>query len=931
LYYSNAPLAVRLLQEGAVIDDQCLSCLEELLRSGLHQILSTVIHHVERHNVHDTDVPRLLRLQIAVGKDPISSRDGENGPLQPIDCGPSLRAAAEFGQVDVITQLLRRETIDVDAADKADGITALHFAARNDHHEIVKLLHAHGAQSKMTDCDGRAAIHHAIRGNSYSCLEFFLKEASDDIPHDKDGNSLWHLASRERDKQTLEILARFLTPIPRLSSLKAKDGWSPLLCAASVGSVECLEWLLQAGCDVMDVANDGSTALHLAVESRSLKATRLLLAKGCDVNSRGRIGETSLMIAAQRGYVGIMGLLISNGADLEAVDENGWNIVHFACDTGQLRTLQFLRHTNVDWNKRAKCIIFSGRSTECSPLHLAAKNQKTEILEYLLEEGLVTDINVLTDDSVTALYIATIYNLPSAVSALLSRNADPNIRCAPGGLLPVQCAAQEGKLAVIAVFLRYNCDLGVQDGVDCEILAMLSGHKAAAKLFKEHKVEQASRSRQLSKALKVAIDRADIGRCKKIVENGASLNLGFSECQGCRPLLYALQNVPRSRVRYEIVEFLAMRGASIEGLSCGLSAPKELELSAVSQLKWFQRSIHDLVGLPVGEMSPQYPWYTNDDISRFLYAMTPLHIAASKGHLRIARFLLEHGANTNAIDGISGTPLHHAAATNDTAMIELLLQFGSNVHAVDSCLTTACMVAAKFNEVGPLQIMTAKGANLQAQDVYGTTALYYAAHNNSLSAISVLSTRGHELDLGCHGSKCFSPASLICFAGRWHELQLILNLATNPKIYTDPDTNCLTALVQNLHMTTSLLRKFLKRLSQPIVAALLPQRAKIGGTPLYATCTLTHPHKQADFATMLLEAGADLEHEGGVHGTPLMGACATGRLTAVKFLVSRGAKIAYTNDDGITISALKAARHFPEIVRWLLVERYTQGPKRILG
>lgn len=492
LYYHNVPLAIRLLQEGAFIDDQCLKYLEKLLHRGFNQDLSTVIHHVERHNVHDEDVPRLLRLQIAAGKDPISSRDGENGPLQPIHSGPSLRAAAEFGQVDVITQLLRRETIYVDAADKADGITALHFAARNDHLEIVKLLQAHGAQPKRTDCDGRAAIHHAIRGNSCSCLEFFLEEASDDIPPDKYGNSLWHLAGLQFDKQILEILARFLTPIPRLNELKAKNGWSPLLCAAFTGSVECLEWLIQAGCDVMDVANDGSTALHIAVESPSYEAVRVLLAKGCDVNSRGRIGQTSLMIAAERGYVDMMDLLISNGADVEALDENGWNIVHHVCATGELRTLQFLRHTNVDWNKRGKCIIFSGRSTECSPLHLAAQNQKTEILEYLLEEGLVSDINSLTDDSVTALYIATTYDLPSAVSALLSRNADPNIRSAPDGLLPVQRAAREGKLAVIAVFLRYNCDLGDQDGdgVDCEVLAMLSGHKAAAKMFREHKVEQ---------------------------------------------------------------------------------------------------------------------------------------------------------------------------------------------------------------------------------------------------------------------------------------------------------------------------------------------------------------------------------------------------------------------------------------------------------
>ena len=57
-----------------------------------------------------------------------------------------------------------------------------------------------------------------------------------------------------------------------------------------------------------------------------------------------------------------------------------------------------------------------------------------------------------------------------------------------------------------------------------------------------------------------------------------------------------------------------------------------------------------------------------------------------------------------------------------------------------------------------------------------------------------------------------------------------------------------------------------------------------------------------------------------------MGACATGRLSAVKVLVSKGAKIYYTKD-GSTISALDKAKHFPKITRWLLVGRYIEGPR----
>ena len=59
-----------------------------------------------------------------------------------------------------------------------------------------------------------------------------------------------------------------------------------------------------------------------------------------------------------------------------------------------------------------------------------------------------------------------------------------------------------------------------------------------------------------------------------------------------------------------------------------------------------------------------------------------------------------------------------------------------------------------------------------------------------------------------------------------------------------------------------------------------------------------------------------------------MGACAAGRLLAVKSLVRKGAKICYTRD-GRLYSALRAAANFPEIVRWLIVERFVANPKML--
>jgi ankyrin repeat protein len=73
---------------------------------------------------------------------------------------------------------------------------------------------------------------------------------------------------------------------------------------------------------------------------------------------------------------------------------------------------------------------------------------------------------------------------------------------------------------------------------------------------------------------------------------------------------------------------------------------------------------------------------------------------------------------------------------------------------------------------------------------------------------------------------------------------------------------------------------------------------------------------------MLIRAGANLETDIQGQGTPLIAACSLGRLAAVKCLVRAGANL-FGTKGGRPYSALHAAIEFPGIVRWLLVQQYT--------
>ena len=65
---------------------------------------------------------------------------------------------------------------------------------------------------------------------------------------------------------------------------------------------------------------------------------------------------------------------------------------------------------------------------------------------------------------------------------------------------------------------------------------------------------------------------------------------------------------------------------------------------------------------------------------------TPLHCTAWKGHAKVARTLIEAGANINATNENThwgSTPLHAAAHGNNAAVAQLLLDNGADIDAAD--------------------------------------------------------------------------------------------------------------------------------------------------------------------------------------------------------------------------------------------------------
>src|SRR5690606_6886054 len=151
--------------------------------------------------------------------------------------------------------------------------------------------------------------------------------------------------------------------------------------------------------------------------------------------------------------------------------------------------------------------------------------------------------------------------------------------------------------------------------------------------------------------------------------------------------------------------------------------------------------------------------------------LTPLGIACASGNWRLARFLLERGAKTQADEG---TPALLAAAgveEDDAAGVGLLLKHKARVDARDAQGRSALHEAASAGHVEIIQALLAAHADLQARDGEGRTPLLAAVAAGKPAAVQALLEAG--ADTAATDADGRSALDHAVQAGRWSVVALL--------------------------------------------------------------------------------------------------------------------------------------------------------------
>ena len=109
------------------------------------------------------------------------------------------------------------------------------------------------------------------------------------------------------------------------------------------------------------------------------------------------------------------------------------------------------------------------------------------------------------------------------------------------------------------------------------------------------------------------------------------------------------------------------------------------------------------------------------------YGSTPLHEASSPGHLDLARFLVEHGADVSAKDADGWTPLHYALSGGHVNLARFLVEHGADVSAKRKDESIPLHQALSRGDMELVRFLVEHGGDASAKDGNGWTLLHEAS------------------------------------------------------------------------------------------------------------------------------------------------------------------------------------------------------------
>ncbi|XP_071099033.1 uncharacterized protein [Haliotis cracherodii] len=594
----------------------------------------------------------------------------------------------------------------------------------------------------------------------------------------------------------------------------------------------------------------------------------------CDINRRGLSGWTPVMYAVVSGQMECFDILVEHQADITLCDSNNFNLLHLACQHGDVSTVNDVekalkKHLSPDLYLNQ---YINGRGVhDWTPVMCAVAFGKEDILDYLTKEGKTFERTLSDVHKNTVLHLACWYGNKSIVESLLP-HTDINAR-GNNGQTPVMCALLSGRKDIFDLLVSKKADITLTDDDNNNLLHV------------------ASRVDDLS-LLPPIVPKFDINSRGK---------------HGWTPLM-------RAAVHGNMDVFhLFLHTVDLE-----LDTPKaDLKLKDDNSNNLLHLACHGGNVSIVEQLLPKF-----DINRRGSNGWTSVMIAADNGGERVFKLLVTQGADIRLRDDKNNSVLHFACFGGNISIVKYLLaRKSTDINCLGSQGRTAIMITALDAKPALFKLLLSKKANITLTDDDYNTVLHHACQGGNYSIVNHLIPKFNIDASGKHGR---TPVMVAAWAGRKVAFDLLVKKNADLSLTDDYKDNVLhlacqcgsTAIVECLVKPCDVNRRGKNNSPKAMHAARsvfsgqnAPTEDIQSSTSLEndnATCVVGQSGKEA---TVIQVSGYfDINVRGRDDQTPLMRAVCGGHIAVFRFLVSHGAEQTLVDKDGHTLLHL-ATQH----------------------
>ncbi|XP_034107752.1 transient receptor potential channel pyrexia [Drosophila albomicans] len=297
-----------------------------------------------------------------------------------------------------------------------------------------------------SDCN-LALICSALYGSVENVIYLLTHYNADPNAADNRGRTPLHFACCRANAPIAKVLLdRGSDP----NRWDAKKEVTPLHCAASSKSVECILLLLRRKANI-NIGIERRSALHYAIDGNAVDCVEILLKYGADPNTPQVYTETPLHTASASGFTKCVELLLNHNADVRSqFGEGKVTALHLAAENDYAECVRLLLEHRADVNCR--------NASQQTPLHLACLSQSIGTVEILLKYG--ANVNAVYRDGRTALHAAIVKQSRclDCCNALLKAGADVN-KADDYGYTPLHIAALNEFSSCVYTFIEHGADI----------------------------------------------------------------------------------------------------------------------------------------------------------------------------------------------------------------------------------------------------------------------------------------------------------------------------------------------------------------------------------------------------------------------------------------------------------------------------------------